>query len=265
MPLLHTDALIMRRRPTRDADALVTLFGEKGGKIVASTKSVMKTTSRLAGITQPFNQLHAILYAKSEDQEIWTLTQASLIRSFSAIQTDLNRMAFASCLVEWLDILSGEFESNQPVWQLLIASMERWERQEPGMEDLFYCQWQLLRDAGFEPQIGTCLRCRSVEASSWKYSVKEGGVLCRKCPGEGLTLSHASMLSLRKLAASPQPPSWQIAIEQKNEIHLLLDRHLEYHGGMASKASRFLDKLLEKGKTGVSNGSILREEKECRL
>jgi len=264
MPLLHTDALIMRRRPTRDADALVTLFSEKGGKITASTKSVMKTTSRLAGITQPFNHLHAILYAKSEDQDIWTLTQASLIRTFSAIQTDLNRMAFASCLVEWLDILSGEFESNQPVWRLLMAAMDRWERQPPSLEDLFYCQWRLLRDAGVEPQIGACLRCRRAEAPSWFYSVKEGGVFCQKCHNEGLALSHGSVLLLRELAASPQPPSWRLSGEQKDEIRLLLDRHLEYYGGMASKASRFLGKLLEKGNAGVSNGSIISEERESR-
>ena len=96
MPILHTEAITLRRRRGREADALVTLFTKGAGKILVSTRGVRKSTSRYAGVTQPFNHLNVILYAKVRDQEIWTLTQASLMEAFDAIQNDLKRMAWAS-------------------------------------------------------------------------------------------------------------------------------------------------------------------------
>jgi len=227
----------------RDADALVTLFGRSCGKITVSTKSVLKTTSRLAGITQPFNHLHAILYAKQDDQEIWTLTQTALIASFEGIQNGIQKMTCASCLVEWVEALSAESQSSVRVWNLLMEAFNRWNRQDPSREELAYYIYHLLVDAGLQPQILHCLQCGEENAPSWSYRSKDGGIVCSKCGGAGLSLCHGSIQILRRMASSHQPPSIRCSLQQNQEIGRLLQAHGEYHAGLQSRSVDFLDKI----------------------
>jgi DNA repair protein RecO (recombination protein O) len=252
MPLLHTEALTLRRRRTRDADALITLFCRQYGKITASARSVMKTTSRLAGVTQPFHYLNVVLYAKNESQDIWTLTQVALIHRFASLQNDLWKMAFASCLCEWMDLLSEEFESNMRVWDLLLDAFQRWETNMPAQEELFFYQWHLLADAGWQPEIRQCVLSGKKEESGWIYLPQEGGIAARGLTTGGLEISGGAVQALRRIADSNHPPNHRLSIAQKNEINLLLKRHLEFHGGGQSRSSLFLDKLFE-GKSNFTD------------
>lgn len=240
MPLLHTEAVTLRRRRTREADALLVLFCKESGKITASTRSVLKTTSRYAGVTQPFNHIDTILYAKVEDQEIWTLTQTALIRSFDHLRDDVTRMTYASCLAEWVDFLSGDLESSRPVWSLILQAFQRWNDQTPVLEDLFYYQWQLLMDAGLYPEISRCRSCSKTDSPAWHYEPSAGGLACPDCSPEGHTIHHGSIQALRRMAASPEPPLIRLSPAQIDEINLLLQTHLEYHIGVRSRASLFL-------------------------
>jgi DNA repair protein RecO (recombination protein O) len=247
MPLLRTLALTLRRRRTREADALLTLFTREGGKAVVSTKSVRKSSSRLAGVTQPFNLLDVILYAKSHDQEIWSLTQASLIRTFTLLQTDLEKMTFAACLGEWVDALSGEFEANEPAWALILEAFERFEGSPVRAEDLLYYQLRLLRISGLQPTIGRCLRCGASNAPRWGFQVSEGGLLCNACSSPGSSLSHAiqggTLQALRGFASASSPPAIRLSDEQFQEAEALLRLHLEFHAGVQPRSSLFLTKM----------------------
>ncbi|MDX9754067.1 MAG: DNA repair protein RecO [bacterium] len=242
MPLLHTEAITLRRRRGKDADALVILYGKTSGKVTASTKSVMKTQSRYAGVTQPLNRIHAVLYAKNTEQEIWTLTQVALIQSYDTIQKDLTRLSYASCLMEWVDFLSHEFQSSYRVWTTMVQAFERWNEQAPCLEDLYYFQWRLLCAAGFQPEIFHCLHTKATEAPGWVYIPKEGGLVANTLGLDGYPLTAGTIQALRKLAASPTPPAVRLSPSQSKEIKALYKIHLEYHVGLRSRAELFLER-----------------------
>lgn len=253
MPLLRTYALTLRRRRTREADALLTLFTREGGKAVVSTKSVRKSTSRLAGVTQPYNLLDVILYAKSRDQDIWSLTQASLIRPFNALQTDLRKMTFAACLSEWIDALSGEFQANEAAWTSILEAFERFDAGPIREEDLLYYQWRLLRISGLQPSIRHCTRCETVNAQRWLFEPSEGGVFCASCSQQAANRGHSvqagTVQALRGIAAAASPPAIRLSDTQFQEAETLLRLHLEFHAGVQPRSSLFLRKmrLLEQG------------------
>ncbi|MDP8243024.1 MAG: DNA repair protein RecO [Candidatus Hinthialibacter antarcticus] len=243
MPLIHTEAVVLRRRRMRDSDAIITLFAKECGKIAVSAKSVMKTTSRSAGVTQSFNRLHAILYAKNRDQEIWTLTQVSLVESYNTLQTDLNKMAFASCLAEWVDFLSHDFESNLAVWDLVLQAFARWNQNAASKEDLIFYQWRLLRYAGLHPNLSG-----AVEGKTHIYNAAEGRLTASDSKIENGVVMHAgSIMALNNLASSKEPPSLRLSQQQQVEIQRLIHSHLEFHIGRRSRSSLFLDRLLREG------------------
>jgi len=240
MPILQTEALTLRRRRMREADALVTLFCTQGGKVIASTKSVMKTGSRYAGITEPFNHLHVVLYIKSETQDIHTLTQAGLLYSYDALRQDITRLAYACCLAEWVDYLCDESQSNPVVWRLLLHAFERWSSKDPRHEDLFFYQWKLLADAGLAPQVHRCANTGVTSAKQWHYLPGTGAVSTEESSKSGVVLHQGSIQILRQLDASNDPPPVRFSKEQTGEIEALLQQHLEYHVGMRSRANLFL-------------------------
>lgn len=254
MPLIHTEAIVIRRRRSRDADAMITLFCKKCGKMVVSTKSVTKTKSRLAGVTQSFNHLHTVLYAKHEDQDIWTLTQTALIHSFENIQTEIHRMAFASCIAEWIEKLTNDHEKNMAIWNLLFSTLKRWEEQEPTVEDLFFYQWHLLGDAGLTPDLNQCTKCKRTDSPTWRYQAKDGVIYCGPCSKEGILLHMGSVLSLRKFSNYTAPPTLRLSPEQKKEINLLFKYHLEYHVGVQSRAALFLEQLISSPRNSTISG-----------
>lgn len=240
MPLLHTEAIVLRRRRLRDADAIVIFYTRESGRIAASAKSAFKTTSRSAGVTQPFNQLQTILYAKNRDQDVWTLTQVSLVKSYTQIQTRLDRLAYGSCLAEWIDFLSGDVESNAAVWNLLIDALMRWDANEPTPKDLIFYQWRLLRLSGLQPDIST----RS-EAPRWVYHAADG----RIAPAEGyegaVSLNLGSIRALQQIASSSEPPRLKISQQQQGEIQRLIQAHIEYHLGRRPRSSLFIEQLAQ--------------------
>lgn len=240
MPILHTEALTLRRRRGREADALVTLFTKGAGKILVSTRGVRKSTSRYAGVTQPFNHLNVILYAKARDQEIWTLTQASLVEAFDVIQNDLKRMAWASCLAEWIETFSGDFESNLAVWDLLRETLRGWNRHDPPEEELIQCQWRILVYAGLQPDIHRCHGCGLVESPAWRYLPAEGRLACPSCSQHGLRIGNGSIQALRRMTAT-SAPLIRLSPKQKEEIRLLLKTHVEYHAEQRLRSSLFLE------------------------
>ncbi|HOJ61612.1 MAG TPA: DNA repair protein RecO [bacterium] len=243
MPILHTEAITLRRRRGREADALVTLFTRRAGKIIASTRGVLKTTSRYAGVTQPFNHLNVILYAKVQEQEIWTLTQVSLVESFDAVQGDLKRIAWASCLAEWIEAFSGDFESNLAVWDLLLDTLRGWNRREPAEEELIQCQWRLLVSAGLQPNLHHCHRCGGRESSAWYYLPADGCLACAACVHQGLRLGHGAIQALRRMTGPAPAPLIRLTPQQKNEIRRLLLTHVEYHTGVRLRSPLFLEQL----------------------
>lgn len=247
MPILNSEVITLRRRRTRDADALVTFWCQNGGKIIASTRSVLKTTSRYAGVTQPFNRLHAILYAKNEDQEIWTLTQASLIESYTCIQNDLERISFVENLVEWIDSLSGEFQSSARVWRMLTELLSRWNSHVPSEEELLYYQLHLLIDAGMQPQIGQCRKCQKPRSNFWRYIAESGGLFCDSCSGQGILLGGGSVEILRRFSERSQPPSRiRLSDGQKNEIQQLLRAHASYYAGLQLRSIHVQEQIQKK-------------------
>lgn len=244
MPIVQSEVITLRRRRTRDADALVTMLSKTMGIITASTKSVMKTTSRYAGISQPFNRLNAVFYAKFEDQDIWTLTQASLIESFDSIQNDLSRIAYAYNLCEWVETLSKDTQTSSRIWQIVINFLNRWNNQAPTKEDLLFFQSHLLVDAGLKPGIDHCLKCGKKRSHKWLYIVSEGGLSCTSCSSNGFDISGGAIEILRRMIHNQEPLSnIRISPQQIKEIDKLLLEHASYYAGLQSRSALFHNKL----------------------
>ncbi|MFH1738377.1 MAG: DNA repair protein RecO [bacterium] len=244
MALHHTEAISLRRWRTQEADALYLVFAEALGKVTVKARGVAKTTSRLAGVLQPYNRIHLVLYTKQEDQDVLTVTQASLVQHYPKIQNDLAKLSLTACAVELIDSCTGESESNSTLWSLLTKLLDFWDESDATQAQLAAFALRVLKATGFEPHLSACAKCGIDERSEWYYSPERGAILCPACRRmELFTLSGGARSVMRRLTAGEKLSALSYKDGEVQEMLMFLDEHIGYHVGRRSRALRVLQQM----------------------
>src|SRR5579864_178097 len=93
----RVEAVVMRRLAIGETDRVVVFFTRERGKISVVARGARGPRSRLAGLTEPFTYLHALL---AQGQSLEVLTQGEVQNAFPAIRKDLVRIGYASYFSE---------------------------------------------------------------------------------------------------------------------------------------------------------------------
>jgi DNA repair protein RecO (recombination protein O) len=235
----RTEGVVLRRQNLGEADRLTTIYTLHYGKLRLVAKGVRRLHSRKAGHLEPFTRV-ALLIARGRDLDI--ITQADTIEDYPALQNDLERMGYASYLVELLDRFTvEEGEGNQTQYRLLLDAMERLTENEiDPTAVILYFELRLLELVGYRPELFQCVGCGSeIRPENQYFAFYQGGVICPTCAkGKGhlVSLSLPVLKVLRHfqrsnfiIASSPKiPPELFGEVDQLMEgyINYLLERKL---------------------------------------
>jgi DNA repair protein RecO (recombination protein O) len=89
-----TDAVLLRAVDYRDADRVLTLFTQELGKISAIARGARASKRRFSGTLEPYAVIRVGLTPTRSD--LFALDGAEVVRVFSAILSDLDRMEAAA-------------------------------------------------------------------------------------------------------------------------------------------------------------------------
>ena len=245
MAVYKTSALVLRRIPLGETDKIVTLFSREYGKFNAVAKGARKTTSRLAGATEPLMLLRALL---AEGMNLDILTQCEIKESFPLLRGDFGMILRATYACELLDKLTVERDAAPEVFDLLLSTLYVLQRAIDPDATLFAFELQLLAQIGYEPRLDACAHCdRALDNAHLAYSPSRGGALCPAC---AVTMDDALPMTVdtlevmesllaaedaRALAAVELPPP------VRTETGRLLRAHLRYRLERDVKSTEFLD------------------------
>ncbi len=181
--LYHIEAVVLRRQDIGEADRLLTLYTPTVGKLRAIAKGIRKPTSRKAGHLELF--IHSKLFV-ARGQNLDIITQAETIHPFRALRQNLERITGAHYVVELLDRFAVENESNRPLFQLLVDTLQRiCETDDLALTMRFY-ELRLLALEGYRPQFFYCLECQAeIKPAVNYFNAERGGIFCTRC-GEKL-------------------------------------------------------------------------------
>ncbi len=104
---LKTEAIVLKKKPLLNKDALVFLFSKEQGKIVASAKGIKKITSRRSPHLETGNLISAFFSRKGERLY---LQETKLISGFSELKRDQKKI---SRLYQFFYILEKLLPENQ--------------------------------------------------------------------------------------------------------------------------------------------------------
>ena len=94
----RVEAVVLRHSDWGEADRILVLYSREAWESCApSPKGVRKLRSRKAGHLEPFTRV-TLQLAKGRD--LWIVTQAETVEAYQPLREDLERMGYASYVVD---------------------------------------------------------------------------------------------------------------------------------------------------------------------
>jgi len=242
----QTEAIIIKKTKLGEADRIFTLYTPHLGKIQGFAKGVRRPRSKLAGHLE---LLTHSLVSLARGRNIDTITGSQTINSFLPLKSDLDLASYALYLTELVNRFTPDEEENQPLFQLLLDSLQQLCQANNKELALRYFELQLLDKVGYRPQLQQCVSCHSpLEPVTNYFCPAAGGMLCPHCQPDqppGYPLSPEALKMLRFLQASDYPTARRLKLtpELSRQLEILLRDYLQYLLEREIKSTAWLNDL----------------------
>ena len=242
----QTEAIIIKKTKLGEADRIFTLYTPHLGKIQGFAKGVRRPRSKLAGHLE---LLTHSLVSLARGRNLDTITGSQTINSFLPLKSDLDLASYALYLTELVNKFTPDEAENQPLFQLLLETMQQLCQANNKELVLRYFELQLLDKVGYRPQLQQCVTCQApLEPVTNYFCPDAGGMLCPNCrPGQplGYPLSPEALKVLRFLQASDYPTAQRLKLtpELSHQLEILMRDYQRYLLEREIKSTAWLNDL----------------------
>lgn len=246
---LVTRAVVLRSWPFGESDKIVTFLTEGYGKVTGIAKGAKRSQKRFVNTLEPFS----LVNLRFQDQPHSTLAfihACDLIRAFKDLTTSLEKIAYASYLVEIADGLTIEREENRPLFEHLREGLISIEERGTSLTFLTFFELKMLKLSGYQPMLERCRRCgknwQPYPQTRWRFSPADGGILCEFCSTfrkGAMSLSPEALYALAELQKAnglfPSDPTFPLSAVKESRSALL--RFIQCQINKELKSAPFLD------------------------
>ena len=274
MPVLTSEAVVLRTWPLNEADLIVSFFTRDFGRMKGVAKAALKSRKRFGGALEPMTEARA-WFAERPGQELVRLDQLEIIRSPLSSPVDHARMAVLSFYAEVIDEALPEHDPQDSVYRLLVSVLEHTTavQQEaaqptlsgpvssglqssglqpsgpqstgPWMALTYFSLW-MTRLMGLLPDITHCIVCgEALLGAEVSFNNNADGVFCSLHRSAGsVSMSedswHLAQRMLRSPVANFASGTWprRRAQDLRRFTLQVLERHLERKLRSAEALSR---------------------------
>ena len=245
-----TAAIVLRNRPYGESDKIVSFLTDKFGKLTGIAKGALRSRRRFVNSLEPFSLIN-LRFQDPPHANLAFIIAADLVNGYRHLQTSLERIAYASYLVEISEALLPEREENQAVFDHLKAGLKYLEESQPSLRFLTSFELKLLRLVGYQPVLGACKKCRLDHLRSsgiqWTFSLSDGGLLCQTCARVNQGAIPLSMAAIEVMIAlqgeNPLPAQFYLPAAVVREIRSAIVGFVQYHVDREIKSAPFLSTL----------------------
>lgn len=248
MPIQKSEAIILRSRALRETSLILTFYTEGFGKINGIVRGVRGPHAQYgAGRLEIFAHDEIIFYERKKS-DIFTVSQCDLIEFFNPIRQSLERLAYASYMAELLDSVTSPCDKNAEVFFLLLNSLKLLSGESSARRVARIFEIKLLNLLGLMPTLESCANCGNKAGMSAKFSVIQGGLICKNClgadknamsilPGTVKFIEHIRGSSFERVARL------KVVSSVGKELEAILRKFLDYHIERRLKSLEFLKEI----------------------
>jgi len=199
-----TPAAVLNIIDHGESDKIVTFYSPSAGKLVGIAKGAKRSKKRFVNKLELFSLLE-LTYDDKSWGSLVRIAEAELLDSFISLRMDYNKYVAAVLINELMLCWTQENDADSNLFSLLIWAYKCLNGGENILQTITLCQIKLTSIMGYQPHLAGCMECGIFDPSGnpFGFSVSRGGLVCRRCKGEGTGQMPIS-LSTAKLWASAQ-------------------------------------------------------------
>jgi len=177
-----TEGFVLKSFSYGESDLIVTFYSREFGKIKGIAKGAKRSKKRFANVFEPFSLTRIIFSRKSRDM-LALIESCEIVDHYALIRQDLEKTLTASYFIELADHFSPEGRNNEDLFSLLSDFLLLLTRENISDAIIRFFEMRLLKIAGFEPALTTCVRCKTpvTNGVSYYFFPQEGGITCSSC------------------------------------------------------------------------------------
>ena len=240
MPVVETEALVLRTYNLAEADKIVVCFSRASGLIRGVAKGSRKLKNRYGASLEPFTLINLSYYQK-ENQELVSIRQTEILKSCFNLSSDPVTLSGLAYMGDLVVEFSPPYQENEHLFRMLRACLEALSTAPGDLQALLrYFEVWLLRLEGFLPDIKRCADCHRVfNAAENVFTASDLALRCQSCSSVGShslpRAVHAQLLAALKLAPgafaesarnTPQRSLRELAQLTEQIIQRVLEREL---------------------------------------
>lgn len=195
-------AVVLKSVDFGEDDKLVSLYSVEKGKFSAVMRGVKKASAKLKFASEPFC-FGEFLLANTKGRNV--VINCSEIESFFDLRQDLDRFYCGCGVLETINLLEEDNQSNPTLFILLLKSMEKLNFGDTSPKVLLVkFLLEYLTVAGYELSFNECNVCHSSNFPKLYLDVSVGGVVCSSCrTSSSFPIMPTTLNSLRQISNFP--------------------------------------------------------------
>ncbi len=181
MPVVETEAVVLRTHRLGETDKIASLLTRSLGRCRVAASGAQRTRSRFGSALEPLSYIRAWVFER-ENRDLQRLNSAEVIESFFSIQRDYRIQVATQYLAEVTESFLPEREVNERAFRLLLAVLRALKSSGEVTRPLLYFNYWMLRLGGFLPHLNQCGRCgTSLGEAGAFYGQGSDGLYCAEC------------------------------------------------------------------------------------
>lgn len=248
MAIQKSEAILLRRQDLRETSLSLTFYTRDFGKIKGIVRGVRGPHAQYGGGSLEIFAHDEIVFYERKKNDFFTVSQCDLVEFFNPIRESLDKLAYATYIVELLDSVTALAEKNSDVFDILLNSLKLMSGEASARRVARIFEIKLLHYLGIMPSLELCVNCGNRINSAAKFSFHHGGLLCASCynsdkdarsilPGTVKFIEHIRTSPFEKVARV------KVAEQVGKELEHVLRKFLDYHIERRLRSLEFIKEI----------------------
>ena len=235
------EGIIVSEVDYKESSKIINVFSPSVGVMGILARGTKKVKSNLSGVTAKLT--YGRFHINYKENGLSTLIEVDVIDGFKNIRRNIERISYASYLVE-LASMAYKHDNDLGIYDLLIASLKKINEGYDCEVITNILELKLLVYLGIKPVIDNCVVCGNktdiVTISSYR-----GGYLCKNCAHNEAIVNIKTIKLLRMFYYVDINKISKVDISEniKKELNRFIDDYYDRYSGLYLKTKSFLKNL----------------------
>lgn len=240
--VIDVEGIIINTKNYGDTSKIIDILTKEYGVIGVMAKGCKSLKSNLRSVTDKLTYGIFTIYFKKDKLSI--LSEASVINNFSNIKKDIEKISYASFLIDLTNQVYKQCEDNS-LYDLLISSLKKINNNFNPLIITNILELKYLEYLGVMPNLDGCSICGSKNVVT--LSSDKGGYLCSKCHTNEPIVSNKAIKLVRMYTLVDIDKIEKLDIKKDivYEVNNFIDDYYDRYTGLYLKSKTFLKNIVK--------------------